>query len=227
MKNSRPKEAKIVVESLGTQDFFTVRDQLLKQGERFTEQTLALVNYSQLPYCALGVAEAAVCSLRLVREEKQRRRARFLELDPEEFQQCTGYLKLHGMYDDVVRQTTLQKAPRWHDLSYRVRAWAKLTCLSNHADFPLARLYEVIDLLQKATKEKNPLPEVVANNYIQRIKVLMVKFRPTERLDPHFREQLGHFTEDLTLSFSESDRQIIEKELIQDFSCTSDCFRMI
>lgn len=220
---------KIEVESLGNQDFFEIRDSLIQQGEKFTKSSLALVKYDQLNYCALGVAGVTACSLKEVREEKRRRRARFLTLDESSFQQCEEYLKLHDMYEDVKREQAFLTAPTWNELSYRVRAWAKLTCLANHTDFPLARMNEIVDLLQKSTKEEfesNPLPEMVANNYIQRIRTLMSKF-PKDKLDPRFREQLSTITEDLTLSFSESDHRVCERDLISDYSCTSDCFRVV
>jgi hypothetical protein len=208
----------VTVESLGVQNFYEVRDSLLEQGKKFDEKSLALVQYDQLVNCALGIADSTVCSLQKVREEKRRRRARFLSLDAKSLENCLDYLHIHQMEEDIRYHLAMRDAPRWEDLSYRVRSWAKLTCLINHVDFPLPRLTEVQELIGLTT-----LPETVSNNYIQRIKIMASS---PENLVA-FRFQLNKLADDLTLSFAESDSKMIEKHLISDFSCTSDCFRVI
>jgi hypothetical protein len=218
--------AYVVVESLGNQNFYSVRDTLISQGKKFDEKSLALVNYSQLTNCALGIAEGTTCSLQKVREEKQRRRARFLSLDAKSLDDCKGFLQIHKMWDDINQIIKMKNAPAWDELPNRVKAWAKLICLTNHLDFPARRFEEVKEYLRKSTIEElecHPLPEAVATNYIQRVHILTTTLEDQLEL----RDNLAKLAEDLTVSFSEFDHKTLEEHLILDYSCTSDCFRVV
>jgi len=225
----------IEVESLGFdhRNFYQLRDELIAQGKKFDARSLPFVSYEQLALCCTGEAGVVACSLKAVREEKQNRRERFLGMVPEELEECIRFLQMEQMFDDVKFAILYQAAPAWASLSYGAKAWTKLNCVFNHLDDPLPRLAEVIQLLgyviyphHDAINDDPGVPPDVADNYRQKLKNLIMLY-PGRITDKVFREKIVEFAENILDYLPEKERKICEREELQDYSCTNDCFRVL
>lgn len=219
---------KIEIESSVPQQrsFSELRQELTVIGKKFDAATLKLVPYAQLPLCCIGNAGDAACLPNLVQQEKRNRRERFLNMEPEELKQAEAYLKIERMYDDVVYALAIRTAPKWEGLSTCQKLWAKLTCLYNHVDNLSDRMAEVTDLFAKcAADRESGLPADVCTVYASKLRG-MASVHPGRMSDEAFRTKLGEIAETLLEFMTPEERQMLEKEQIQDFSCTSDCFRI-
>lgn len=217
---------RIEVEDLGSQrrDFWEVRDELIASGQKFSEATLSHIPYSQLHLCCIGNAGAAACSQKLVQQEKQRRRERYLSMEPDEFEAATNYLKIEQMYDDVKYAIAYRHAPKWDSLNDRQKAVAKLRCICNHIDEPQQRLGEAILLLRKCST--TCLPSEVAITYMNKLKGLLTVY-PGKLSDETFRAKMVDITSSINDFLPDEERVVLEREELQDFSCTSDCYRVL
>jgi hypothetical protein len=207
-------------------EFSDLRKELVEQGKQFDEINLHLVPYSQLYLCCIGNAAEARCSLDLVKQEKIRRRERFLSMELEEFKEVETYLKVEQMYEDVLRAIAFRSATHWDDLSNCQQLWAKLTCLYNHVDNPNQRIQEIIDLFTLCAKgTTGTLPVDVCKVYSSKLKGISSVY-PSMVSDDVFREKIGEMAETVLSFMSSEECQLIEKEQLKGFSCTSDCFRV-
>jgi hypothetical protein len=220
---------KIEVEALDIpqRDFAELRRELIEQGKKFDERTLKAVPYFQLHLCCIGNAGAAACLPRMVQAEKANRRERFLSLQPEEFEEASTYLKIEQMYDDVVYALAYRTAPKWSSLSLRQKLWAKLTCLYNHVNDPTPRLSEAIALFDHcAQNPESGLPSDVCMIYGSKLRGMASVF-PGKISDDLFRSKLVEIATNLLEFLPQEEQQVVSKEQLQDFSCTSDCFRVM
>lgn len=220
---------KIEIESLDTpqRDFAELRRELIENNKKFDETTLRAIPYSQLNLCCIGNAGPAACSLQLVQQEKINRRERFLYMEPEEFKEAETFLKIEQMYDDVLHTIATCTAPQWEDLNACQKLWAKLTCLYNHVDNPSHRLDEILALFaQCAADPSSGLPVDVCRVYAAKLKG-MASVYPGKVTNEVFREKVGEIAETLLEFMPPEERQMLEKEQLRDFTCTSDCFRVL
>jgi len=219
----------IEIETLDTprRDFADLRRELVAEGKKFSEKTLAAIPYSQLHLCCIGNAGPTACLPRLVQQEKRNRRERFLNMEPEEFKASVTYLKIEQMYDDVMYAISYRLAPKWEILSDRQKLWAKLTCLYNHIDNPMPRIDEVVEMFaQCAANPVGGLPVDVCRVYGSKLKGMATVY-PGKVSDELFREKTGEIAETLLEFMQPEERKMLEKEQLQDFTCTSDCFRVL
>lgn len=220
---------KIEVQNLGAprKDFQHLRDDLVAQGRRFDESTLPGIPYQELILCCTGPAGEAACLPRLVRTEKESRRARFLNMQPDEFAECLNFLRVEQMDEDVNFALMQRAAPVWEELSTRQRLWFKLSCIYSHLDSPQQRLGEAILLLRKCAEEVDSgLPKEVCEHYSNRLKQFHAEFPGTMK-DNQFREKVWDIAETILEFLPDEELGICKKEMLQDYSCTSDCFRVI
>src|SRR5208337_5176224 len=105
----------VEIDSLGAslQNFEELRNTLIAAGLKFDAEALSHIPYEKLILCATGVAGEAMCSLKLVQEEKALRRSRFLSMGERDFEGVVTLLRIEQMYDDVIASRTLELAPRW------------------------------------------------------------------------------------------------------------------
>lgn len=221
---------KIEVETLDAprRDFYDLRKELIASGKKFDETNLRFIPYDQLHLCCIGNAGEAVCLPRLVQAEKAARRERFLHMESEEFKAAEIFLKIERMYDDVMYAIAYRNAPKWDDLKYRQRAWAKLTCLYNHVDDPFQRLGEAVLVLRKCSQplDNDGLPPDYCMNLMNKLKGLSTVF-PGRLSDDGFRQKIAELAYGLLEFLPDEERTVLEKEQLQDYSCTSDCFRVL
>jgi hypothetical protein len=215
---------KIEIEFPGVyRDFYTLRRELGDRGEKFTDAYLQSVPYSQLHLCCIGNAGGLACTLKSVQQEKLRRRERFLSMEMDEFRAVENYLKIEQMYDDVKSAIEARLTPTWDSLNDRQKACAKLICLYNHVDNPQKRMGEMVVLLRRCST--NQLPADVAGAYMVKLKGLLSVF-PGKLSDETFRSKIADITDNLLNFLPDQERSIIDREEIQDYRCTSDCFRV-
>lgn len=220
---------KIEIENLGAprHDFKSLRDDLIAAGQKFDEATLPSIPYEDLILCCTGSAGEAACLPRLVRAEKVSRRERFLGMQEEEFKECINFLRVERMDEDIHFALAHRAAPKWDDLASRQRLWFKLCCVYNHIDAPQQRLGEAILLLRKCGAEVDSgLPREVCEHYSNRLKQYHNDF-PGVLKDNQFREKVWDITETILEFLPDDERSICEKEMLQDYGCTSDCFRVV
>lgn len=220
---------KIEIESLDIpqRSFAELRRELIDQGKKFDERTLRAVPYSQLHLCCIGNAGTTACSPELVRQEKINRRERFLNMETEEFKEAETYLKIEQMYDDVMYIIASRTVPKWDTLHDCQKLWTKLTCLYNHVDNPGDRIQEVLDLFARCANDPTSgLPSDVCTIYASKLRGLGSVF-PGRLSNDSFWDKIGEMAETLLEFMSDEDRKMLEKEQFQDFSCTSDCFRVL
>lgn len=207
--------------------FSELRQELTEKGKKFDETTLKQVPYSELHLCCIGNAGDAACLPQLVQQEKRNRRERFLSMEPEEFKEAETFLKIEQMHADVVYAIAIRTAPKWADLSLSQKLWAKLTCLYNHIDNPGDRMTDVLNLFAQCAADPNSgLPVDVCTAYASKLRG-MASVYPGRVSDDTFRAKTGEIAETLLEFMLTEERQTLEKEQIQDFSCTSDCFRIM
>src|SRR5574337_253862 len=205
------------------QDFHDLRDRLVTEGRKFDETTIHSLPYDQLHLCCIADAGSAACLPKLVHEEKQRRRLRFLSMDAAELKSCETFLRIEGMYDDVIGMISSRNAPKWEELSDRQKVWAKLNCLFSHPDSPQARLQDVLNLLYRCSIEHS-LPADVCRHYMGKLRNLTLAY-PGRITDEGFRQKIEKVRDNLREFMLEIERSICTREKISDFQCTSDCFR--
>ncbi len=217
---------KIEVESYRSprRNFYDLREDLIDKNEKFDERTLRLLPYDQLHLCCMGNAGDAACTSRLVQQEKTFSRERFLSLEEEEFKKCENFLRSEGMYDDVIFAIAARNAPQWDDLNDRQRAWAKLNCLHNHIENSHPRIEDVILLLRKCAITS--LPDDVCKHYIGKLKGLLTVY-PGGITDDYFRTQIDDIRDNIRDFLPDEEQKVCNREQIRDFSCTSDCFRVL
>lgn len=206
-------------------DFKTIRDQLLANGEKFSITTLHQIPYEQLFLCGMGEAGAARCDRRLVIEERRSRRSRFLNMETDELEAAKRYLLVNQMDNDVHVAQATQFAPKWEELNPRQQAWAKLNCVYNHIDDPSLRLKEAILLLRECVTQHS-LPPEVAMSYMPRLRGLLTVY-PGKIEDALFRAKIGEIADGLFEFFNEQEAAVLQSEEIQNYSCTSDCYRVM
>jgi hypothetical protein len=219
---------KVEIESdIPQRTFADLRRELIEQGKKFDENTLRAVLYSQLNLCCIGNAGVAACSLQLVQQEKVNRRERFLYMESDEFKEAEHFLKIEQMYDDVMFVLTSRAVPQWADLNDCQKLWTKLTCLYNHVDNPSQRLQEALALFaQCANNPASGLPSDVCSIYASKLRGIASVY-PGRLSDDTFRDKVGEMAETLLEFMPDEDRKLLEKEQLQGYSCTSDCFRII
>jgi hypothetical protein len=216
---------KVEIDNLGVshRKFSELRDELIATGQRFSEATLPFVHYSDLHLCCIADAGAAACSLKQVQQEKAGRRTRFLSMPPNELKEAERFLRVEQMYDDVLGVIGCRGVPYWDDLNDRQKAYAKLRCLSNHIDDPQKRIGESILLLRKCST--TCLPSEVSFAYMTKLKGLLSVF-PGKLSDEVFRTKVADIAEDIFHFLPDSERGVLEREQLLDYSCTSNCFRI-
>jgi hypothetical protein len=205
-------------------DFYAVRDTLVKSKQKFTADNLHLVPYDQLALCCIGNAGAAACSQKAVQQEQEQRRERFLHMQPEELAESENYLKMERMYDDVIYAIAYRNAPTWESLNDRQKACAKLVCIANHIDNPHPRLKECLALLRKCSTTS--LPTDAAMAYMMALKALQGVY-PGRMSDETFRNKIAEILDNLMVFLPDEELPPLDKEELQGFSCTSDCFRIM
>ncbi len=219
----------IEIEALDTpiREFSELRRELIEQGRSFDEVTLRAVPYYQLPLCCIGNAGDAACSPYLVRKEKELRRERFLNMEMEEFKEAEVYLKIEQMYDDVMFAIANRIAPKYESLSDCQKLWVKLTCLYNHVDQPSERIQDTISLFHECVD--NPeglLPVDVCQQYAGKLKAVATVY-PGKLSDERFREKVSEMADTVLQFMPVEQRALVEKEQLNNFSCTSDCFKVL
>jgi hypothetical protein len=202
----------------------SLRDELILRGERFKASNLGQIPYEQLVMCAIGTSAEAACSLRLVREELANRRSRFVSMDDEALAECQNYLKMEGMYAEVMYRRHLLSAPKWSELTPRVKVWCKLICLHNHTENIHDRIADVTLLLRK-TSQTEDIPVDVAMSFMKKLKALGILY-PIRLTDQFLRVKIWTIAEELQILMTEDEKRVCRAEMIQDFSCFSDCFRI-
>jgi hypothetical protein len=203
--------------------FANLRDDLIMRGERFKIPNMGQIAYDQLVLCGIGVADEATCSLRLVREELANRRSRFISMDEDSLEECKNYLRMEGMYSDVVYRRHMRAAPKWGELTHRTKVWHKLICLHNHSENMQDRIADVTLLLRK---QDEGIPMDVAMSFMRKLKALAALY-PIRVTDQFLRNKLWSIAEELQILMTEDEKRTCQKELIQDYSCFSDCFRIL
>jgi hypothetical protein len=206
-------------------DFKSVRDQLIQNEQRFSPSSLSQVPYEQLHLCATGEAKAARCSRDLVVEERRLRRARFLNMETDELEASQTFLQINQMDEDVQTAQATRNAPKWEDLNARQQVWAKLNCIQTHIDDPSLRLKEAIILLRECATQQ-VLPPEVAMSFMPRLRGLLTVY-PGKIEDDLFRAKISEIADALFEFLDEREALVLQKEEIQNYSCTSDCYRVI
>lgn len=203
--------------------FPDLRDRLVLEGRKFDEQSLQFLSYNELQLCCIGNAGPAICSAKLVQDEKAYRRERFLSLEPEELNECERFLRNQNMYDDILHGISSLGKISWKDLDNHQKVWAKLYCLFNHLDEPQLRLEECHYFLQKCFSSSS-LPVDVVRHY--KNKVLSLLTAVGQITDDLMRNQIEEIKDDIRDFLPEEKRSICTLERIRDFRCSSDCFRL-
>jgi hypothetical protein len=199
-------------------DFYSIRNGLRSKSERFTNSTLVEIPYEQLYLCGIAPSETTACSLKLIREEKQRRRDEYLP-----------YLFESRSFNTPLFQETLldlrnHAAPKWGDLCALQHLWLKLTCLHNHTENFSNRINEAIQILGRCKIEG--LDEDTTLRIMKRLKLIQFIY-PIRLSEVEVREKLYHILNEVLKNMSTKEFKQIEDEIVVDFSCMSDCFRVL
>lgn len=206
-------------------DFKILRDSLVSRNETFSVEILSQVPYDQLFLCCTGEAGAARCDRELVVAERRARRRRFWDMETVEQEAAENFLRVNQMDEDVKFDRTIRMAPKWEDLSSRQKVWAKLHCVHNHIDNPQPRIKEAVLLLRQCANER-VLPPEVAKSYMPRLRGLLTMF-PGKITDTVFRVKISEIADSLFEFLPEEEVTLLQREEIQDYRCSSDCYRVV
>jgi hypothetical protein len=204
---------------------------LLSEGRRFGRESLRQVPYLQLSLCCTGAAGSAACLPRLVRLEKERRLGRFVSLAPDDLSRSERWLKAEGMYGDVVAEISSRSSPDWERLKPRQRAVAKLLCLYNHLDDPEERILEAVEYIQQSAGDG--VDPMLCSGICSRLvdtgrRLLGTTGDGRPGIGPNeFREGVWQCMEGLLDTLPQEEQELLLRERIRGYSCTSDCFRSI
>ena len=148
-------------------------------------------------------------------------------METDDFKEAETYLKIEQMYDDVMFAISNRMAVPYSTLSDCQKLWVRLTCLYNHVDNPSARIQDAIALFRQCAANPNgKLPTDVCSVYAGKLTGISTVY-PGRIGDETFREKVGEMAETVLQFLSDGERQVVEKEQLQDFSCTSDCFKIL
>lgn len=213
------------IDSLGAplRVFEELRDELIAAGKKLDPSTLPHVSYDRLAFCATGIAGKAMCSVALVREEKQSRRERFASMSETELRDSRTLLQIEQMGEDVARERLRVRAPRWEELRPRQQVWFKLNCIMNHLDGVHDRVRETITLL-KLVNETHDLPADFSNHQRRKLEVLLQVY-PTNLPDSLFRAKIAEIAFEIKKIIPDEEQKQCEAEVLFNYSCTSDCYR--
>ncbi len=215
----------LTIDSLGEtlKDFDQLRNELMASGKKFSTENLRFVPYEKLAFCATGMAGAAMCSLAAVREEKRSRRERFANMSEEDIRRVWTVLQIERMDADVQRERARQAAPKWGDLHLRQQAWLKLNCVQNHLDGVQDRMCEAMALLQQAGESHDLPPDFAV---FQRHKLeMLLRVYPITMTDKIFRHKVSEIALEIKRLLPDDEQRICEAEILQSYSCASDCYR--
>lgn len=216
---------RLEIDSLGEslKDFYLFRDELIVAGKKFDAENLRFVPYEKLAFCATGIAGKAMCSMKLVREEKRNRRERFLQMGDDEIRQAKTLLRVEQMDADVHRERIRATAPTWESLRPRQRAWFKLNCIVNHIDGVHDRLTEAIALLDEVIKTHD-LPADFTAHQRRKLEILSVVY-PASMPNSSFRARMAEIAVEIKKIIPDDEQRVCEAELLHNYSCTSDCYQ--
>ena len=206
-------------------DFSTLKERLIQRGEIFSPSTLSQIPYDQLILCCTGEAGSARCDQGMVVVERRARRARFLNMETDELEAAHNFLVVNQMNEDVRYDQTYRAAPRWEDLKVRQQVWARLICIYNHIDDPGSRLKEVILMLRRCAVDHD-LPPEVAKSYMPRLRGLLTVY-PGKISVALFRAKITEIAENIFDFLPPEEALALQREEIQGYSCTNDCFRVL
>ena len=173
----------------------------------------------------MGEAGSARCDRALVVAERKARRERFLNMETDELEESRRFLVINQMDEDVRVAQALRAAPKWEELNARQQVWAKLSCIYNHIDDPSMRLKEAILLLRECATQR-VLPPEVAMSYMPRLRGLLTVY-PGKITPTLFRAKVLEIADALFEFLDEREAAVLQREEIQNYSCTSDCFRVM
>jgi len=226
MKKPLKVEMEVISPPVSFQDSLRA---LVSGGRRFGRESLRQVPYSQLSLCCTGAAGSAACLPRMVRQEKARRLGRFVSLAPEDLMRSERWLKAEGMYGDVMSEIASRSSPDWERLKPRQKAIAKLLCLYNHIDDPEERILEAVELVKAAAADG--VDPMLCSGLCSRLvdtgrRLLGMLEDEKQRIGPNeFREGVWQSMEALLDALPREEQEILLRERIRGYSCTSDCFR--
>jgi len=167
----------------------------------------------------------------MVRQEKARRLGRFVSLAPEDLMRSERWLKAEGMYGDVMSEIASRSSPDWERLKPRQKAIAKLLCLYNHIDDPEERILEAVELVKAAAADG--VDPMLCSGLCSRLvdtgrRLLGMLEDEKQRIGPNeFREGVWQSMEALLDALPREEQEILLRERIRGYSCTSDCFRSV
>ncbi len=213
------------IDSLGSslRNFEELRGELIAAGQKFDAEALSHLPYEKLALCATGIAGPAMCSLAVVREEKRLRRERFRAMSESELRDVRTLLRVEQMDEDVVKMRVRDRAPAWESLRLRQQVWFKLNCIVNHIDGVEVRMREAIALL-RLVQESHDLPDDFTVHQRTKVEILLQAY-PGNIPDAMFRSRVAQIAFDIKKMLPDEEQRVCEAEVLQSYSCTSDCYR--
>jgi hypothetical protein len=218
---------KVKLDLLGEpqQDFYQVKNNLLLNSCKFDANTLSTLSYNQLVLAAINPAGDTICDLKLIQDEKRQRRERFLSMSEENLLMMKNYLIIERMWDDIHFERNYNILPNWNNLTERQKIWLRLNCIVNHIDNPNTRLFEVIVRLNDCISN-GTLPYEISNAFMVKIKGL-IRLYPKLIDDNTFRDRVTIIAALFFQYLSQDEAKQIENEEIKNYSCVSDCYRIL
>jgi hypothetical protein len=207
------------------QDFLSVKNQVFARKGRFSADDLSRIPYEQLFLCCTGEAGSARCSREMVTHELQSRRSQFMDLETNEAEQANIFLLVNQMDEDIRFAKTFRNAPHWNDLTPVQKTWAVLNCILNHVDRPHDRINSAILLLRRCAIDAS-LPPEMAMRYMPRLRSLLTLY-PSNLTDAGLRQKVDEMADNILELMSPEEAALAQKEQIQGYMCTSDCYRVL
>ena len=205
------------------EDFYILLAKIKEKGQKFDGKTLKRLPYHQLDLAAIGNAGSCRCSSSLVHKEKMLRRHNFVSKPS--IEDDRSHLEQIGMLDNVLDDRSHSIGlPRWQELSNPLKLWFKLCCIEIHLDSPNVRIAEAISLFKKCANEGS-VPHQLAMMYTSEFQsILLMSHKLT---DETIRNACNQATYTLKEFLSSEDMEIADNKTLDDYSCSSYCFRTI
>lgn len=199
-----------------TREFYELLAELKTKGERFSSKTLQELPYDQLILAAMGNAGSCRCSIQDVTQEKQERRALFLGMPQDKFEQMKLEDQLvSDLQDDRIIYS--HSVPSWKNLSVVAKLYFKLTCLETHPHDAFLRMSEVVVLCRDASAT---LPQQLAFSLKLEFQSAILSKPSTEWV----KDAATKATNLLYGFITGPEMDIVDRLELRDYVCTAGCF---
>lgn len=212
-------------------DFDSLVFALIECGETFTQESLSLLAYPDLPYAATSAAEGTRCHMEDVIVERERRLrpyATWISQGKFPNKKMVEHVRKLGMFADIAHRMMEHKMkalPAWGDMSPRVKLFFTITCLCFHTDDPEDRLNAVL-MLESMVEPQDAADQSLMGIIRTATEQCLLELQVFHKLDLSYMRMQFKGYDFLSRHMNDWEKAIIANNHINGYHCTYGCFRL-